>query len=304
MDEPSRVVSHEELLQRGVPPVEASRITVRASLQQVVEDSFGCLGRIWLCALLILVVGMFAVLIWSQVVNAEHQKDECDQPLKFMLRLICAIVVVQGLQRDIIRNCLCYNMARDGPVEPTRVRAFRSLSLLAAVLWPLAASWMLLQTRSCNGELVRAVQVIVLYYAAVAVVVVIAPAFFLAAVLCLVRRGLLRLPGSPSAAPQGLIERLQEVPFDASRFADGAAPGSLPSACPVCLEAFSEQRAITGTPCGHVFHTDCLGGWLQVARSCPLCRLDLAEAAGPAAAAAQATASSGGGAAGVARGEV
>mmetsp|Transcript_101999 Transcript_101999/g.202508 ORF Transcript_101999/g.202508 Transcript_101999/m.202508 type:complete len:310 (+) Transcript_101999:86-1015(+) len=272
----TRSFMHEDLMQRGVPMREANRMAVRASLQQVVEASFSCLARVWLCVVLLLLVGMFAVLIWSQVVYAQHSSDSCDQPLALMLRIICAIVILQGLQRDIVRNCLCYDLARDGPVEPMRVRAFRILCLLSAVLWPVVACWMLLHTDKCNQDLKTAVEAIVCYYGALLVILVIAPAFFLTIVLCLVRRGWIRLPRSPAAAPEDLIERLPTLPYDAERFNDDA-PSGYPTACPVCLDAFGEDRPITGTPCGHAFHTHCLGGWLQVARSCPLCRVDLTE---------------------------
>mmetsp|Transcript_69891 Transcript_69891/g.198065 ORF Transcript_69891/g.198065 Transcript_69891/m.198065 type:complete len:286 (-) Transcript_69891:223-1080(-) len=282
MADPARLVSRDELVEMGVPQREASRITVRASLQQVVEATFERLWPVWLCAVALLLVGMFVVLIWAQVVCGAHRHDACDQPLALMLRLISVIVVLQCLQRDIVRNCLCYDLARDGPVEPARVRLFRRLSLLAALVWPVVACWMLLHTRRCNRQLVLAVEVIVAYYALLAVILVIAPACFLTVVLCLVRRGLVRLPRSPTAAPEDLIERLATVPFDAGRFVDDGAPGSHPAACPVCLEAFSAERSISGTPCGHCFHTDCLGGWLRVARTCPLCREDLVADARPA----------------------
>jgi len=255
---------------------------VRDSLRQVMEASFDRAGQIWLCATLLLLVGMFAVLIWSQAVYASHRKDQCDQPLAFMIRLIFVIAMVQGLQRDIVRTCLCYDTARDGPIEPIRVRLFKWISVIAAVVWPIIASFMLIRTQKCNSELELAVKVIVVYYVVIALVVVIAPAFFLTVMMCLVRRGLIRLPRSPAAAPEDLIEQLPVVAFDPAVFNDET--GRYPSLCPVCLEAFAADRPIKQTPCEHVFHMECLGGWLQVARSCPLCRADLTEEApvGPA----------------------
>lgn len=274
---------HDDLIQRGVPQREAGRIAVRASLQQVMEASFErCLGQVWLCATLLILVGMFAVLLWSQAVYAAHSQDMCDQPLALMLRLIFIIAILQGLQRDIVRNCLCYDMARDGPMEPLRVRLFRRLSILSAVVWPVVATVMLIRTEKCNSELVLATKVIVSYYCVLAFVLVIAPLFFISVMMCLVRRGLIRLPRSSAAAPEELIEQLPEVPFDPALFNDEGGAGRHPSSCPVCLEAFSADRPIKRTPCGHVFHTDCLGGWLQVARSCPLCRLDLTTEGGSA----------------------
>lgn len=273
-----RLLSHEELVERGVSRREASRIVVRASLQQVIEATFAHLARFWLCAVALLTIVMFVVLVWSQAVYAARRSEQCDMPLAAMLRLICFIVAFQGCQSELARCCLCYDMARDGPVEPARVRVFRCISILAAVAWPVAATVMLVLTRKCDHELELAVMAIVACYGALALVLVIAPAFFLTVVLCLVRRGLIRLPRNPAAAPEGFAEQLPVVEFDARRFSDEGAPGEFPSTCPVCLEAFSADGVIRQTRCGHVFHGGCLGGWLQVARSCPLCRQDLTNA--------------------------
>jgi hypothetical protein len=193
-----------------------------------------------------------------------------------MLQIIYAIVLLQGLQRYIVKNCLCYDLPHAAAVEPLRVKALRILCLLPVILWPIVACWMLLHSHSCSKDLVTAVTAIVLCYGVLLVVLVIAPAFFLTVALCLVRRGWIRFPRSPAAAPQDIIERLPTLRYDADRFSDDA-PSGYPKACPVCLDAFGEDRPITGTPCGHAFHTHCLGGWLQVARSCPLCRMDVTE---------------------------
>ncbi|KAF8427770.1 hypothetical protein EV426DRAFT_367095 [Tirmania nivea] len=46
--------------------------------------------------------------------------------------------------------------------------------------------------------------------------------------------------------------------------------------CPVCLEDFEEDQEVRILPCSHSFHTDCIDPWLlNVAGSCPLCRIDL-----------------------------
>jgi hypothetical protein len=46
--------------------------------------------------------------------------------------------------------------------------------------------------------------------------------------------------------------------------------------CPVCLEPH-EARA-SALRCGHAFHADCIGRWLERARTCPMCRADVTGA--------------------------
>merc|ERR1719223_2583101 len=90
------------------------------------------------------------------------------------------------------------------------------------------------------------------------------------------------MPRHANAAPEDLIEQLPKVTYDPSLFNDEGGPGCFPSQCPVCLETFDASRQISKTTCrpsGHAFHTDCLRGWLQCARTCPLCRTDLTDLA-------------------------
>ena len=48
------------------------------------------------------------------------------------------------------------------------------------------------------------------------------------------------------------------------------------SACSTCLESFTSRSDISTIICGHVFHTDCIGKWLQSGRdNCPQCRKSL-----------------------------
>ena len=41
--------------------------------------------------------------------------------------------------------------------------------------------------------------------------------------------------------------------------------------CSICLDKL-EKGSIYGTPCGHVFHADCLQGWKSKNSTCPMCR--------------------------------
>jgi hypothetical protein len=54
----------------------------------------------------------------------------------------------------------------------------------------------------------------------------------------------------------------------------------LPSeCCPICLGDWEPQDSIKFTPCGHAFHEECLGEWMQHKLRCALCRQDLAPLA-------------------------
>ena len=47
--------------------------------------------------------------------------------------------------------------------------------------------------------------------------------------------------------------------------------------CTTCLESFTSKCDISTTPCGHVFHTECMRKWLKNEKSCPQCRKPCTE---------------------------
>jgi len=254
-----------EVLIRGASP------TVRASFEVVMDLGFEHLERFWLLAAMFLVLGMFFVLVWSEWIFKTHSEDACDQPLAMMLRMLNILFAFHAFEREIVRHLLRYDPALEA-VEPFRVRMFRSSTRLATILWPIVGTAMLFRARACSAELKRAVQVVIGYYAFVAATVVILPACFLSVLLCLVRRGLVS-PRRRNAAPEELLDELPIVEFDAKLFESR----HLASSCSICLDAFCAEQPIVRTPCtsGHIFHAECLRGWLQCARTCPLCRQDL-----------------------------
>lgn len=48
--------------------------------------------------------------------------------------------------------------------------------------------------------------------------------------------------------------------------------GGDPDRQPICYICYCPADCATGTPCGHIFCWDCIGGWCAIKASCPLCR--------------------------------
>ena len=44
--------------------------------------------------------------------------------------------------------------------------------------------------------------------------------------------------------------------------------------CSICLEDFTENTQLIQLNCDHMYHPDCINGWLQRQPSCPLCRCE------------------------------
>ena len=73
------------------------------------------------------------------------------------------------------------------------------------------------------------------------------------------------------SAPKGCVDRLRTI--KAHEF-----PPQYPLECCICMEHFSSKDVIVATECNHVFHKQCCREWLQQARTCPVCRIDIPAA--------------------------
>ncbi|KAK0400437.1 hypothetical protein QR680_015243 [Steinernema hermaphroditum] len=47
--------------------------------------------------------------------------------------------------------------------------------------------------------------------------------------------------------------------------------------CPICLYELEGPRTVLETPCGHLYHEECITRWLQGSSNCPYCRAELAR---------------------------
>jgi hypothetical protein len=81
------------------------------------------------------------------------------------------------------------------------------------------------------------------------------------------------------AAPTGTLARLKTQPYDLALFGDEEGK-TYPAECAICLGSWEPADLIKVTPCGHAFHQNCIARWLSTARTCALCRTDLAAAPG------------------------
>lgn len=59
----------------------------------------------------------------------------------------------------------------------------------------------------------------------------------------------------PAGASQHVIDRLERVKWDKTCTTDE---------CPVCQDEYTESMELVKLPCSHLFHPDCVIGWLKV----------------------------------------
>jgi hypothetical protein len=71
--------------------------------------------------------------------------------------------------------------------------------------------------------------------------------------------------GAPPAA-RAAVERLQVVAVRGEEAAQG---------CAVCKDGIAQGELATRLPCAHFYHGSCIGPWLAIRNTCPVCRYEL-----------------------------
>jgi hypothetical protein len=71
--------------------------------------------------------------------------------------------------------------------------------------------------------------------------------------------------GAPPAS-RASVERLPVVIVGGEEAAHG---------CAVCKDGITQGELATRLPCGHFYHGACIGPWLAIRNSCPVCRYEL-----------------------------
>lgn len=171
--------------------------------------------------------------------------------------------VSSGVIEDVCRTYLIHIFLRDGPLY--------LFIMFALVFW-----LQLVQSHECrtsNVDLYETLNLFAIYSC-------------ILAVFCLVLSywhhrilgdvGRVRDEAEVRAAPPDTLGRLRDVLVDPASFGDED-DKPYPSECSICLLNWETGDTAKITPCGHAFHAECLGGWLQTARTCPVCRQDLAK---------------------------
>eukprot|EP00927_Polykrikos_kofoidii_P031472 TRINITY_DN27048_c0_g1_i2.p1 TRINITY_DN27048_c0_g1~~TRINITY_DN27048_c0_g1_i2.p1 ORF type:complete len:350 (-),score=55.89 TRINITY_DN27048_c0_g1_i2:120-1169(-) len=158
----------------------------------------------------------------------------------------------------------------------------RNFFLLAHVCWTFYGFHWFGVASSCratNPELYNWVEIVLIVAAIFLVASTLLPLILYLTVMLLihlVNRGVLT---NQKAAREGTLELLEVVTYDPSLFspADAVNDPRPSGECCCCTENFDTEIPIVKTPCNHYYHKSCLGDWLKLARTCPLCRCDLEE---------------------------
>jgi len=230
----------------------------RTAAQGVVQrSSWMILLVIFLVSILVFIWGVFYFRGWH--VWREHNEKPCDQPLaNWLLSMLLLPLIWMTVE--------CFSCRR--------LRIFVIFFNLVVLLIGLRQFY---QSKTCdttNPELYSFVRHYLIFLTVWWTSLVVMPLVFVAVVIYGMWHGWFdELNG---ASPE-TIKNVETVAFDPTLFSEeGKQNDDKPAPeCCICTETFEPSREIKRTTCKHYFHEDCLGKWLRVSTSCPLCRENL-----------------------------
>jgi len=234
---------------------------------------------------------MIGLLVWLVVSYLENRDVDCDVPLRTWVYVVCVIV---GFNSTVNRptttgSCVQRVFCRwtrdpsDPQPMPVRVRMYNLTVTVFVFAWNCTGlHWVsadgsmdtgLLPCKEAAPQLYIAVKVYAAFNLAITLFMYLNMFGFAQLLRIALRRGLLH---TSQAAPSGSLEKNTE-PAATSDPLLGESPQ-----CSICLDDFDEATPFLKTKvCAHLFHKECLKNWLQVNRTCPLCRKDLGAATPP-----------------------
>jgi len=268
---------------------------VRQREEEVLSAAFGCFIGWSMCfALTVMVLALIArkaFLIWMIVEVIREGYNECDVPIRLWADIMIGVGVYGSLQlllnKFIYKHILRWT-PEPGAQPPRRVVLYNHFHMFFGFLVFLLCGlgWYFIEVSgtsnswdpelpSCRSEAPGLFQVVQIraMFGVISMPFVISSYFGVRQVLhWMMRRGMLH---TNKAAPPEALEKNTTAITES----DQGTPDE-PLQCSICIEDITfpcEEVVVQTKACDHIFHKACLQNWLNVDRSCPLCREDLAQ---------------------------
>eukprot|EP00929_Paragymnodinium_shiwhaense_P088768 TRINITY_DN49086_c0_g1_i1.p1 TRINITY_DN49086_c0_g1~~TRINITY_DN49086_c0_g1_i1.p1 ORF type:complete len:635 (+),score=108.81 TRINITY_DN49086_c0_g1_i1:62-1906(+) len=291
-------LSREDLEENGISGPAADAILVRAHEDEILLAHFQRWIIIFSLVMVFSLATMGVMIIAMAVLLSIRWEPACDVPLQDWACVTISIAVFNvtinrpGTRGSLIARCCCCWIPDPESPEPTpwRVRIYNALVTLFIFVWNcLGLHWSRVSGQQEDNDLPACSEVsgdlvlLVRTYAAFHLAFTVFMRLGLLGVAWLFRAAMrLGLVHTSNAAPKESLEKGTDV----IEYTEEEEIFEQHPACSICLEDFKESTIeIRKTKlCNHVFHTQCLQGWLNMNRTCPLCREDLAvpeDADGP-----------------------
>lgn len=225
-----------------------------------------------LCCLCVFVVAFLTLGVVLYVAGWyvwwKHGSKPCDQPLATWLLLMQCTPLVQ-----LVVDYLIYSAWVDKAVRLI-FHGLRSCLIVLGFYW-------YIQSKTCaktNPLLFGFVWHYLLYLLTIYLLMIVVPTVVLGLMIWGMSRGWFDESGVGSRDPRETLNGIETISYATFREMVENEQDKPDEECPCCWEQFDTNALIKRTPCGHVFHEECLAKWLKVSTTCPICRNDLEEA--------------------------
>mmetsp|Transcript_2342 Transcript_2342/g.6910 ORF Transcript_2342/g.6910 Transcript_2342/m.6910 type:complete len:365 (+) Transcript_2342:107-1201(+) len=244
-------------------------LQVRLHQMEIIATSFPKLLLAFTVLQGLISLTLVGLLVWLIVSVFQDFDKECGSPLKVWVLVGFSSTIYHTIHGALLQ----YFCAIDqNPVRqlPIWERVHLVVSTFFDLFWlGLGVAW-LFKSETCASTAPRlflSSQAYAIASILGTVFMIINMAGLLSIISYLIRNGVLR---TKDAAPSGTLEALRVVKFDPDDelFKDN-------KECCICLADFSKSMEVRFTSCNHAYHSRCLGNWLKVNRTCPLCRCSL-----------------------------
>eukprot|EP00439_Symbiodinium_sp_Y106_P020549 s2018_g2.t1 len=249
-------VDRDDLLARGMTNQQVDAIEVQARIAEELRAHIVRWVLCFMCTLCVVGVTSFGLMIWLIISQG---------PGWYFIKIYMFL-----FHKYVIR-CVCRYDPRENPTPPPwYVKLYNLLFPTFDFVWNITGIVLAATSKTCSTIMPDVYHSILAFASCglfIAVWFLINAVGLQVILAYMMRHGM--LPPSENAAPKGTIEKQEVFKFDSNHdWGDN-------NCCSICLEEWSGRKEIRKTACGHFYHTDCLKGWLNVNRNCPLCRTDL-----------------------------
>jgi len=278
--------------EQGINSAQADAVLVRVHEEEFLTANFRRWIQCFSLIVCILTPAMLGIMIWMMVEYAKYRGNDCDVPLQMWCMVVLSIVIFNAtLNRPrrhgsfIVRIFCVWEPDPQAPRRPPlRVRIYNAGVALFIFGWNLFGLYLVVFSGSnespnppCEKEapgLYESVKVYVAVNLTFTTFFYVNMVGFSRVLGIMLRRGLLH---SSRAAPKGTLESgTEKLPPNDEVLRDQVT-------CSVCLDDYDAVSSpVRIKACGHIFHRQCLEGWLNVNRNCPICRRDLVDGSLPA----------------------
>eukprot|EP00928_Gymnodinium_smaydae_P078853 TRINITY_DN62916_c0_g1_i1.p1 TRINITY_DN62916_c0_g1~~TRINITY_DN62916_c0_g1_i1.p1 ORF type:complete len:321 (-),score=44.00 TRINITY_DN62916_c0_g1_i1:152-1114(-) len=268
--------------EEAVDPELEARL-VRQHQDEILLQSFGCWMKSFTVLVVLLGTALMVVWVWMLVESVLTSEQSCDEPLHAWVMVVCLVMALLLMPPGtLVECCLCRCIPGAATVAGAvrRLRLWYSVMALFVFAWNFVGLFWIHESGrdpdnklpSCRTE-VPGLYYSLRTYAGLSLAYTVFMHVNLIGLSRLLQvaasRGLLQ---TNNAAPPGALDANCEV------ISAAAAQRGGHTSCPVCLETFAPSdgdNIVRTRGCRHAFHRRCLQGWLNMNRTCPICRTDL-----------------------------